>query len=133
MHDIVVQARTASSDPKDCRRTIDALQAMGFAEDAFRLLHHLNDTAARFYSYSERIERFEEDGNNHRVHQRLMYVLLLCPDGAPPKGKSFQTLAEEAYRQIPRARRTRSGRGPRSIRPDIHSPKHRKRKPVPGR
>lgn len=39
--------------------------------------------------------------NNHRVHQRLMYVLLSCQDGVPPKGKNFRALAEEAYRQIP--------------------------------
>jgi hypothetical protein len=101
MDDIVSQARQASTDPRDCRKTIDALEAMGFGEDAFRNLHHMSEKTARFYRYSERIQRFEEDGNNHRVHQRLMYVLLSCPDGAPPSGKSFQRLAEEAYRQIP--------------------------------
>jgi hypothetical protein len=31
----------------------------------------------------------------------LTYVLLSCPGGAPPKAKSFQTLAEEAFRLIP--------------------------------
>lgn len=101
MNSLVTQARNASADPRDCRRTIDTLQAMGFGEDAFRRLHHQNSKAARFYRYSDGIQRFEEDGNNQRVHQRLMYVLLSCPDGTPPKGKSFQTLAEEAYQQIP--------------------------------
>lgn len=74
---------------------------VGFGDDAFRKLHHLNDSVAGFYSYSKGRKRFEEDGNNHRVHQRLMYVLLSCPDGAPPKGKSFQGLAEEAFKEIP--------------------------------
>jgi hypothetical protein len=101
MNSLVAQAKKASADPRDCRRTIDTLQAMGFGKEAFRKLHHLNDTTAGFYRYSERIQRFEEDGNNHRVHQRLMYVLLSCPSGTSPKGKSFQTQAEEAYQQIP--------------------------------
>jgi hypothetical protein len=47
------------------------------------------------------VQQFEEEGNNHRVHQRLMYVRSSCTGGAPPKGKSFQALAAEAYRQIP--------------------------------
>jgi len=102
MNSVVTEARrTASTDPKDCRRTIDTLQAMGFGKEAFRKLHHLNDTPASFSRFSESVQRFDEDGNNHRVHQRLMYVLLSCPAGTPPKGKSFQTLAEEAYQQIP--------------------------------
>jgi hypothetical protein len=45
-----------------------------------------------------------EDGNNHRVHQRLMYVLLSCPAG-PPQGKSFEVLADEAFRLIPPSKR----------------------------
>jgi hypothetical protein len=47
------------------------------------------------------VQQFVEDGSNHRVHQRLKFVLLSCPDGAPPKGKSFQALAEEAFKLIP--------------------------------
>lgn len=56
---------------------------------------------AEFFSYTESIRQFMEDGNNHRVHQRVMHVLLSCTDGAPPQGKSFQILAEEAFRLIP--------------------------------
>jgi hypothetical protein len=74
---------------------------MEFSEDAFRLLHHQHGGMAEFYSYSESVQRFRDDKNNHRVHQRLMYLLLSCPDGALPKGKSFQALAEEAFRLIP--------------------------------
>jgi hypothetical protein len=102
MHSLVTQARQASADPRDCCRTLDALQALGFGDDAFRRLHHQKDRkSATFRRFSEGVQRFEEDGNNHRVHQRLRYILLSCPDGTPPKGKSFQTLAEEAYQQIP--------------------------------
>ena len=101
MNSLVTEARNASRDPRDCRRRIDTLRVVGFKDDAFRLLHHQHGSAARFYRYSKGIQQFEEDGNNHRVHQRLKYVLLSCPDGAPPKGKSFQTLAEEAFRMMP--------------------------------
>lgn len=97
----LIQARKASHDPKDCQRTIDALQVMGFGEDAFRQLHHQHGGPARFYRYSKSVQQFVEDGNNHRVHQRLLYVLLSCPDGAPPKGKSYQSLAMEAMNEIP--------------------------------
>jgi hypothetical protein len=99
MNSLLIEARKASRDSRDCRRTIDILRAKGFGEDAFRRLH--SDTMHGFYRFSEGVHRFRDDETNHRVHQRLKYVLLSCPDGAPPKGKSFQTLAEEAYKQIP--------------------------------
>ena len=73
---------------------------MGFGEDAFGRLHHQHGGAARFYRYSEGVRLFKDDGNNHRVHQRLTYVLLSCSDSAPPMRKSFLTLAEEAFKQI---------------------------------
>lgn len=101
MESLLIQARKATTDPRDCRGTIDALRAMGFGEDAFRLLHHLHGNADGFYHYCKNVRRFEEDGNNHRVHQRLTYVLLSCLDAALPKGKGFEALAEEAVRWIP--------------------------------
>jgi hypothetical protein len=58
-------------------------------------------SAARFYRYCESVQQFVEEGSNHRVHQRLTYVLLSCPAGATPEGKSFQALAEEAFALIP--------------------------------
>jgi len=100
MNDLVAQARKASRNPSDCRGTIDTLQAMGFGDNAFSILHHQNGSRAVFYSYSKGVKQFVDDGNNHRVHQRLMYVLLSCPDGAPPKGKSFESLAEEALEAV---------------------------------
>lgn len=103
MDSLLIQTRTASRDPKDCLRTIDTLRAMGFGDEAFRRLHHQRGSIAEFYSFSEGVQRYRDDMNNHRVHQRLTYVLLSCPDGAPPKGKSFLTLAEEAFRLIPPA------------------------------
>jgi hypothetical protein len=101
MDSLVAQARKASRDPRDCREAIDASRFMGFGDEAFRALHHQHGSMAEFYSFSEGVQRFRDDKNNHRVHQRLKYILLSCPDGAPPKDKSFQALAEEAVRLMP--------------------------------
>ncbi len=98
---MLTQARKASREARECRRTIDALRDMGFNDGAFRVLHHQHGSMAEFYTYSEGKQRFRDDGNNHRVLQRLMYVLLACPNGAQPKGKSFQALAEEAFKLVP--------------------------------
>lgn len=101
---LLSQARNASRDPRDCRRTIDVLRSMGFSEEAFSALHHQHGNLAVFYSYCGGVGRFRDDGNNHRVHGRLLFVLLSCPDGLLPEGMSFQSLAEEAYRLIPAVR-----------------------------
>jgi hypothetical protein len=100
MDSLAIEARKASADPRDCREAMNTLRFMGFGEDEFRLLHHQHGSAARFYRYCESVQQFVEYGNNHRVHQRLTYVLLSCPAGALPEGKSFQALAEEAFRLI---------------------------------
>src|SRR5271170_4856338 len=100
MVSLVIEARKASADPRECRKTMETLRFMGFGEDVFRLLHHQHGSAARFYHYCKSIQQFVQDGNNHRVHQRLTYVLLSCRAGAPPEGKSFPALAEEAFRLI---------------------------------
>jgi len=73
--------------------------ARDWVADAFMLLH--SDSMDGFYHYSEGVHQFKDDETNHRVHQRLTYVLLSCPDGIPPKGKTFQTLAKEAFKLIP--------------------------------
>jgi hypothetical protein len=101
MDKLLIQSRKASRDSRDCRRTIDTLRGMGFGDEAFRKLHQFHGSVAGFYSFSETVQRYRDDKNNHRVHQRLMYVLLSCPNGTPPKGKTFQILAEEAFKLIP--------------------------------
>ena len=83
------------------------MKHLRFRNAAFELLHRDRalrpcGTMGEFISYCEGLKRlFHHDETNHRVHQRLKYVLLSCPDGAPPMGKSFQMLAEEAFRLIP--------------------------------
>lgn len=104
MDNLVSRARTASRDPRECRKAMDALRAIGFFDDggdAFKQLHHQGGSETRFYSYCGGVGLFNDDDNNHRVHQRLKFIQLSCPGGAPPKGKSFHNLAEEAVRLIP--------------------------------
>jgi len=104
MDSLLTQARKASRDPKECRKTMDALRVIGFFDDggrAFKQLHHQGGSETRFYSYCGGVGLFNDDDNNHRVHQRLKFVKLSCPDGVPPKGKSFQNLAKEAVGLIP--------------------------------
>jgi hypothetical protein len=100
----LIQARKASRDPKDCLSTIDALRAIGFFDDggdAFKRLHHQGGSVTRFSSYSRGVGQYEDDDNNHRVHQRLTYVLLSCTNGPPPKEERFLTLTKEAMKLIP--------------------------------
>lgn len=101
MDSLLLQARNASRDARECRKTMDALKRIGFNENAFRLLHHQRGSIATFYGYREGVQRYRDDGNNHRVHQRLKYVLLSCPEGVLPKSRSFRCLAGEAVRLIP--------------------------------
>jgi hypothetical protein len=100
MNRLLMEAKTASRDFARCRETIETLEAMGFGEDAFRRLHHQHDSMENFCNYGEG-KRFNDDKNNHRVHQRLRYVLLSCPNGVLPKGMSFESLADEAFDLIP--------------------------------
>lgn len=76
MDSILSQARNASRDPRDCRRTIDRLRDMGFGDLAFSALHHMQGRMSTFYGFSKGVQEFREGGNNHRVHQRLTLVLL---------------------------------------------------------
>jgi hypothetical protein len=95
---ILDEAKKASRDTSECRRTIDALVLLGFDDEAFQQIH--TDSIHGFYEYSKHVLRFKEDETNHRVHQRLMYIRLSCPNGVPPKGKSFLSLAGEARKLI---------------------------------
>jgi hypothetical protein len=106
MDSLLIQARKANNNPLDCLDTIEALKSMKFDNAAFELLHrnkklHVRDSMDGFTRYCKgRKGVFHNDATNHRVHQRLTYVLL-SRQNDPSKGKSFQSLAEEAFRLIP--------------------------------
>ena len=101
MNNVLIDAKKASRNASDCRATIATLRAMQFGKDAFRRLHHQNGTDVEFDAYCEGVKRFVYEGNNHRVHQRLRYVLLSRLNDAQSEGKNFLILAEEAFKEIP--------------------------------
>ena len=90
MNSLLTQARKASRVSRDCRGTIDALQSMEFGEDSFTRLHHQSGSMAEFYRYSQSVQRFRDDKNNHRVHQRLKYVQLSCSLVPHRRGRVFR-------------------------------------------
>jgi hypothetical protein len=101
MNSVLIEAKKASRNTSDCRATIATLRALKFGKDAFMLLHHQNGTDAQFDAYCEGVKQFVDGGNNHRVHQRLRYVLLSRLNDARSEGKDFLILAKEAFQEIP--------------------------------
>ena len=66
MNSLLIRAWKASRDPRDCRKTIDTLQRMGFDDEEFRRLH--SDSMDGFYRYSKGVHRFRDDETNHRFN-----------------------------------------------------------------
>ena len=91
----------AKPDPEETIRLIERLKKLGFENSAFRRLHHLGDSMEGFCNFARKRQSFWVDGNNHRVHKRLEFALESCSTGAPPPGKTFDGLAQEAMRTIP--------------------------------
>jgi hypothetical protein len=92
--------RNPRPNPKATIDLIERLKTMQFDNDAFRLLHHFHDSIGGFERHARKVTSFVEDGNNHRVHKRLQFVLDSCTNGKPPLGETFASLAEEAMRRI---------------------------------
>jgi hypothetical protein len=88
-------------DPKQTIKLIEHLKALGFDDEAFRLLHHFQGSMNSFERHARIVTSFHEDGNNHRVRNRLEFVLGSCTNGLPPKGEIFASLARESKRRIP--------------------------------
>jgi hypothetical protein len=88
-------------NPTETIELIERLRRMKFDNDAFRLLQHLHGSMNGFEKYARNVASFQEDGNNHRVHKRMLFVLDSCANGTLPPGKTFAALAEEAMRRIP--------------------------------
>lgn len=67
----------------------------------------MQSSMAAFRKYCDKTQSFREEGANHQVHNRLKYVLDACVNDAPPPGKSFEILADEALKRFPIERRGR--------------------------
>jgi hypothetical protein len=95
-------------DPQESIRLLDALESLGFTNEAFRLLHHfrLNDgtpTINDHRTYCEGLQTFRSGGTNDLVQQRLKLVLQAYEVGGFKSGKAevFAALAEAAFQEIP--------------------------------
>jgi hypothetical protein len=94
--------------PKETIEIIYRLKQLHFDddEDAFWRLHHWRLKARRarleaFRGYIGEFSSYQLDGDNHRVHQRLSYVLDECHGGSYPPQRTFADLADEAFHKIP--------------------------------
>lgn len=87
-------------DPKVTLELLDELVKLGLTNEAFRRLHHSQDTIHGFRQWCVKTTGFVADGNNARVHERLKYVWKhYCEHGL--LGGGFIELAERAFAKIP--------------------------------
>ena len=95
-------------NPKRSLELLDQLEALGFTDEAFQLLHHSRtrgwrDTIARHRSYCKKVSTFQRDGDAERDQRRLEFVLQEYKAGAFKPGRTdvFAALAERAFQTIP--------------------------------
>jgi hypothetical protein len=96
----------ARIDPQTTLKLIAELQCrFKFQNGDFKLLHHwgIRGELNGFIDYCNENtnRRFRLDGNNHRLHLRLRYVLDGCQSGGLSRGKSIADLAKEACKEYP--------------------------------
>ncbi len=98
------------TDPRGTVQLLDDLCKLGFDDEAFWRLHHkkeggVRETISRFTKYCLDVRTFQIGGSNYFVHWRLFSLLRTRLSGSTD---AFETLAEDAYQQIP-PRNTRQG------------------------
>lgn len=100
MHD---EVRVNYADPKLTIEALDDLTRIGFNNEAFKILHHLNDNLDSFRRWCVSKTTFAKGGNNSLVHERLRYVLNEYRRRGVDDKKSnvFIDLAREALAKIP--------------------------------
>src|SRR6266404_5749070 len=81
--------RIFMADPRRSIELLDQLEALGFTNDAYRLLHHSRargwkDSIARHRAYCEKVSSFQRDGDAERDQRRLEFVLRKYVAGAYP-------------------------------------------------
>jgi hypothetical protein len=90
-------------DPKETIVLLDGLAALGFSNEAFRILHHSRDTIRGFRKWCLQKSRFARGGSNERVHLRLAYVLkeFIKQERLSGQTQVFMELAQQAMNTIP--------------------------------
>jgi hypothetical protein len=103
---MTIRASSSGIDPKETLGILKKLQPFGFGDTEFSLLHQWGSKGSltRFRNYCREKQWFRVDDSNHRLHQRLAFVLSRCEGGALHKGKTFASLATEAFQQFPKVR-----------------------------
>jgi hypothetical protein len=96
------------AEPRRSIEILDQLEAIGFTNEAYQLLHHSRtrgwkDTISRHRAYCEKVSSFQRDGDAERDQRRLEFVLEKYLAGGYPAGRSeiFETLANRAFEEIP--------------------------------
>jgi len=101
-------AKRTEVDPKDTLKLLDQMEALGFNDDAFWLLHHFrerkHETIGSFRRYCSDHQAFQKNGNNQLVHERLKFVSTCYQELnlSPGQTQDFVKLAEEAFLVIPK-------------------------------
>lgn len=96
------------TSPQETLRLIEKLEALGFTDSAFALLHHSrvrgwHGTIAGHRQYCAKTGEFQADRENERVQRRLALVLAAYAGGPFQSGSSavFSALAEAAFAEVP--------------------------------
>ena len=105
------------ANPKKSLELLQKLMELGFTDVAFTQLHHfrLKDRKAlisEHRSYCEKIDSFQDDGENERVQRRLELVLEAYRSGGfrSSDPRVFAALADAAFHEIPPLAASRTNR-----------------------
>jgi len=95
------------ANPQDTILLLQKLEALGFDDSGFALLHHFresgkNETISSHRSYCNSVSAFNNESNNEKIQRRLNLVLSAYSMGGFISGspKVFNKLAEAAYLEI---------------------------------
>ena len=88
-------------DPKDTLDLLKKLEGPEFGDAEFWQVHHFHGALSTFRTYCHKVEAFQEDQNNHRLHRRLEYVLRAYEHGMH-RSKSFAAIVGEAFTKHPK-------------------------------
>lgn len=95
-------------NPKKSLELLRTLTELGLTDEAFARLHHFRlKNRKAFISahrhYCEKIESFQDDGENERVQRRLQLVLDAYQGGGFRSGDPhvFAALADAAFHELP--------------------------------
>jgi len=91
-----------NTDPDKTLALLVKLEALGFGDDAFSLLHHFkNHTISEHRKYCLDLGTFKDDGENSEVQRRLEIVLAAYKAAALTNSRAFPSLAHAALVEIP--------------------------------